>query len=319
MEGRSEVIAFLLCVATIVNIFAIVALLRSKRLSYNIRIFSINLAISDVATSITGFIVIIDKGSLVSEEMKDDCLMKLLTIYSMMWLYFTSSFIITAVGIDRFISIAYPYRYLQSISDKRGRIIRICGLIWAISFLVVVFHDLENDRRLYFCASRGYTDNKVVFFGFQYSKLRVIGFTNLCILIINIVTYVAIFAHIWRQKSEVRNRQYSTLGKLLTFTIAYAFLHGPLNTTTVISGLFDTSSFDVTKVTIRFKVVVIISLVAIVVDPILYVWRYTDCRLQMMMLLCHWNQSCVEKLRRKQSEFYSSYIINCPTERERSV
>ena len=78
--------------------------------------------------------------------------------------------------------------------------------------------------------------------------------------------------------------------------MAYTFLHGPYNLTTIVIGLIVDNSWDYSFV---IRTDVVISSLAIVVDPILYVWRYTDCRIQMMMLLCHCNPAQRDKWRRK--------------------
>ena len=85
-------------ISAIVNTLAIVALFRSKRLSYNIRIFSVNLAVTDVMASIAGIFVIVVGGNITSDIMADDCLQKLLGIYVITWMYFVSSFMINVHG-----------------------------------------------------------------------------------------------------------------------------------------------------------------------------------------------------------------------------
>ena len=306
MDLRIIVINCLLIVSLVVNIFAVVALLRSRKLSRNIKIFSINLAVTDVMQSVAGGFVNAIGGNITSDVMGDNCLSDLLGKYVILWMYFVSSFLITAMGMDRFVSILFPFRYLEFISHKSERIIRACILFWMFSFGIIVSYDIENDGRLFLCINGKYTE-RVIFTGLQHSKLMVVGFTNLCILITNIITYSAISIHIWKQRTTHKRRQYSTFGKLLAFTVVYAFLHGPLNLTTIVIGLFGDTTLDYS---VLIHTVVVISSVAVVVDPVLYVWRYTDCRIQMMIMLCHCNEAWKDHLKRKQDTLYSSYIIN---------
>ena len=297
-------------ISAIVNTLAIVALFRSKRLSYNIRIFSVNLAVTDVMASIAGIFVIVVGGNITSDIMADDCLQKLLGIYVITWMYFVSSFMITSMGVDRFASILYPFRYLEVVANRKERIVRACILFWLISLGVVVSFDIENGGRLYLCIS-GEHKEETIFFGLQHSKLRFIGCINLCILFTNIFTYSAIILHIWKKRKALHQHgEYSTLVKLLAFTVAYTFLHGPYNLTTIVIGLIVDNSWDYSFV---IRTDVVISSLAIVVDPILYVWRYTDCRIQMMMLLCHCNPAQKDKWRRKQNSFYGTYGISTVT------
>ena len=296
----------LLCTALLFNIIAITALVRSKRLSYNIRIFSINLAVSDVGTIIACLIVTRSGDNLDAYDMNENCLQKILVNYTVMWSYFTSSFLVTAMGIERFVSVVYPYKYLDIMSSRRRLITHICIALWVTSLVVVIFHDIENNGRLYLCASQRYVTSAMKF-GFQHSSLRVVGSSNLLIFVTNVATYTGILTHIWRKTSEVTRTQYSTLLKLLAFAVAYAVLHGPFNLTSVVVGIFDLRNMIPSS---AIQTVMTFTLLAIIVDPILYAWRYTDCRMQMLKILCYCNRSFVRKLQRKQNDFYSSYVIN---------
>ena len=147
-------------------------------------------------------------------------------------------FYVTAMGVDIFVSIAYPYKYLDFISNKKGRIIGVCVLLWTIALLVVVCHDIVNSSRLFYCAI-GSEIGEEFLLGIQNSNLRVIGVINICILITNLATYIAILVKIWKQPSEVRNQENSALRKILAFAVTYAFLHGPFNITTALVGVFN--------------------------------------------------------------------------------
>ena len=305
MEIRALIQILLVGISLALNIFAIVALYKSKNLSYNIRIFSVNLAITDIVTSVIGGLFLVVNGELVFETTKEDCFQTVSGIYFVTYMYLTSSLIVTAMGIDRFVSIAYPYKYLDFISNKKGRIIRVSVLLWAIALVVIVCHDIVNNSRLFHCAI-GSEIGEEFLIGIQNSNFHVLGLTNLCILITNLATYIAILAKLWKQPSEVRNRENAALGKILAFAASYALLHGPFNITTVLVVFND----GLTPSPTIFKVLVTISLLGIIVDPILYAWRYIDCRLQMLMLLCHCNRSYMDKLRQKRNDFYGSYVIN---------
>ena len=203
-----------------------------------IRIFSVNLAITDNVTSMIGGMFLVINGELVYETTKEDCFQTALGLYLILYLYLTSSFTVTAMGVDIFVSIAYPYKYLDFISNKKGRIIGVCVLLWTIALLVVVCHDIVNSSRLFYCAI-GSEIGEEFLLGIQNSNLRVIGVINICILITNLATYIAILVKIWKQPSEVRNQENSALRKILAFAVTYAFLHGPFNITTALVGVFN--------------------------------------------------------------------------------
>ena len=306
METRTLIQMLLLCISLALNILAIVALYRSKHLSYNIRIFSVNLAITDIVTSVMAGMFLVIYGELIFETTREDCFQAAFGIYSIVYLYLTSSFTVTAMGIDRFVSIAYPYKYLDIISNKKGRIIGVCVMLWVIALVVIVSHDIVNNSRMFHCMI-GSEIGEQFHIGFQNSNIRLIGLTNLCILITNMATYMAILTKIFKQSSEVRNREKSTLGKILAFAVTYALLHGPFNITTVLVGVFNDG---LAPSSAAVKVLMTITLLGIIVDPILYAWRYMDCRIQMLMLLCHCNRSYMDKLQQKRNEFYGSYVIN---------
>ena len=188
--------------------------------------------------------------------------------------------------------------------------IPVCILLWFLGFVVIFCHEVDNNWRLYFCICGIYT-REVTHVGLENSNLHAIGTTNLCILMTNVMTYSAIIGKIWKQSRNLQARHYKTLGKLLTFTIAYTFLHGPFSVTAIILMVFE-NDFDYSPV---IKIVQILLALTVFVDPILYAWRFTDCRIEMMILLCRCNRSYIEKLRRKRNDFYSSYVIDTGLER----
>ena len=305
MDLQTAIGFVFICVSLVINIFAFVALTQSKNLAYHIKIFSINLTIADIGLS-TGGIIFATKGfRMTSDTIDADCVPIIFAYYVNTLFFFVTSFLITAMGIDRYVSIVYPYRYLFFISVHKKRFIVVCILLWFLSLLVIFFHEIDNNWRLYFCMCGNYTQS-VTHVGLQFSNLHAIGTTNLCLLIVNLVTYSAIIGKIWRQTTDMRGRQYSTLSKLFTFTITYALLHGPINVITIIMMIFE-SNFDYSSV---IRIAQLLLALTMIVDPILYAWRYTDCRMEMMMLLCRWNPSYMDILRRKQNDFYSSYVID---------
>ena len=116
MDLQTSVGFFIACVSLVTNTFAIVAVIRSKRLAYNIKIFSVNLTITDIGLSIGGIIFAIKGFNMNSDIIHTDCVLIILAYYVNTWFFFVTSFFITAMGIDRFMSIVYPYRYLYFIS-----------------------------------------------------------------------------------------------------------------------------------------------------------------------------------------------------------
>ena len=313
------VLLFFLTLSLILNCFAIVVLLRSKKLSYNIRIFSINLAITDIAYAVVKFILALQTDAIVVEDVQGDCLQASFG-YLTAWFYFSASFIITAMGVDRFLSIIYPYIYLRIIANKRGRITRACILLWVVSLIVTLLHDVDNNGRMFYCLI-GRVEKGTVTLGFQKSKYRIVGLVNLCILVTNVSTYISILATIWKQPSPLRNRQMSSLGKIASFAVAYALLRGPFNLIAIVIGVFNMLNMGQAVPFSVIRAAAVLTNIAVLVDPAMYAWRYKNYRLQMMTLLCFWNNKRLQRLRQAESEYYSTYIINTrvPIVRETGV
>ena len=52
----------------------------------------------------------------VVDGIEDDCLSASLAVYMVVCFYFATSFFVTAIGLDRFISINHPFIYLRLMS-----------------------------------------------------------------------------------------------------------------------------------------------------------------------------------------------------------
>ena len=285
------------------NISSLTALIRSRTLSPNIRVLSMNLIVSNVMVCSTGITQIFLGVDMASAIMGDRCAPKLLAAFIMMATYLISLLSITAMAVDRLTAIVFPLKYLEFICANRIR--NACIFIWILSLFISTAHNIENYNRIVTCANGKYKFENISI-GIMNDSLKVIGITNLIVTTLNIVVFSSLFLYILRNKVSKGMYSVSTLRKLLVIFLAYAALYGPFCIITIIFGV---TPGEKTGLENYITTTIVISSFSYVIDPFLYAWRYKMCRLHIMKILCFFRKTKVEKLSRTLNDFYCTYTI----------
>ena len=308
MNSRREIhytLTFIvLCVSMIMNISSLIALIRSRTLSPNIRVLSMNLIVSNVIVCSGGITQIFLGVDMASSNMDDRCAPKLLASYIMMVTYLISLLSITAMAVDRLAAIVFPLKYLEFICANRIR--NACIFIWILSLLISTSHHIENSNRIITCANGKYKFENVSI-GIMNDSLKVIGITNLIVTTLNIVIFSLLFLYILRNKVSMGVYSFSILRKLLVIFLAYAALYGPFCIITIIVGV---TPGEKTGLKHYITTTIVIAAFAYVIDPFLYAWRYKMCRLHIMKILCFFRKTKVEELSTALNDYYCTYTIN---------
>ncbi|KAK3104808.1 hypothetical protein FSP39_010706 [Pinctada imbricata] len=301
VEFRKYVVVGVFFISFVINAIALEALRRSRKLSYNVRILSINMVIADLILCASCIVFFFFAKSTTGIRMDENCMMTYIMAAACFWTYFATSFLVTAMAVDRFISLKFPFQYLKIVSEKRCK--TSCYVIWIVSLLLATLFHVENREKFHQCYHELYKNNTYLT-GLDNSSFITVGVTNLIILLINLFAYAAIIILVFRKKTFVSQGQRSLLQKLWTISLAYAILHGPFNLLTIVIAVFgihENSTF--------IHVVILITSFVVFIDPILYTWRYKTCRYQVMMMLGCCCKGRVDAIRQRNNQFYCTYVI----------
>ena len=311
MNTRGDALRILtlivLIVSVIMNISSLIALIRSRTLSPNIRVLSMNLIVSNVIVCSGRIIQTTMEVDMASATMDDRCAPKLLATFIMMVTYLISLLSVTAMAVDRLAAIVFPLKYLEFICANRIR--NACIFIWILSVLISTSHHIENSNRIVTCVNGRYEFENVSI-GIMNDSLKVIGITNLIVTTLNIVVFSLLFLYILRNKVSMGVYSISILRKLLVIFLAYAALYGPFCIITIIVGVTPGEKAGLKH---YITTTIVIAAFAYVIDPFLYAWRYKMCRLHIMKILCFFRKTKVEELSRTLNDFYCTYTIKSKT------
>ena len=307
MNTRGDALRILtlivLTVSVIMNTSSLIALIRSRTLSPNIRVLSMNLIVSNIIVCSGRIIQTTMEVDMASATMDDRCAPKLLATFIMMVTYLISLLSITAMAVDRLAAIVFPLRYLEFICANRIR--NACIFIWILSLVISTSHHIENYNRIVTCANGVYKFENISI-GIVNDNLKVIGITDFIVTTLNIVVFSLLFLYIFKNKISKGVYSVSILRKLLVIFLAYAALYAPFCIITIIVGATPGEKAGLKN---YITTTILIASFAFVIDPFLYAWRYKMCRLHIMKTVCFFRKTKVEELSRTLNDFYCTYTI----------
>ena len=310
MDITSFLISVFMFVCVTMNVCAFIALKRSRTLSPNIRILSMNLVLSNLVfctVPIVLFLLGKEFNSYWEDVMTEDCLARLILNFLIEMTYLVTVFTVTAMEIDVFIAIVFPFNYLAFLGGNRMTI--VCAVIWSSGFLVVLLHSIVNSHLIASCVNAEYLSASISMGYFDQNYL-VIGITNFFILILNVLLFSSLLLYLKHKKFKERLHQISVLRKLSAIFVAYLILYGPFCIFTIFTIIipYERSTLEPFS-----NISVMIGSLAFIVDPVLYAWRYKMCRLHMMRMVCFFRKTKVEKITRTLNEHYCTYTIDAAT------
>ena len=294
LESTIRVTCFLTCVlfTLLVNMLAFIALYNCKRMSDNIRIMTINLCVSDMLFSINLFILIIG-----SQLECTSCIIVSIQRLITSTLYFVSMFTVTAMVIDRTLSLVWCMQYYNIVTKGRVKCGSIC--IWLLAS-VLVFADFK----MHSCVVYKETYN--------YRYLLVVP---VC-CVINIVCYSVTLRTIYKMHLKIKQmhisrvlqrnlyHNYRTVFKVTILTsvflvctlpyyidymlITFGVQYGQTIFTNIFSYLLASNSL---------------------INPFIYAGRFSECRIEMLKLVCSCSKSQKEKYNRKGKLVAATFLV----------
>lgn len=265
-----------------INFIAIILLYKSKKLNFSIRIPALQMAISDTTL---GLVLCLPNTIMHNSTL---CLSKR---YFIMVFYLVGALTISLMNADRFFSLQFPFYYSTTVT--KGRVIAVCTTWWIIGFLLPAFEK--------------YCDQVIVLQDREPIQWSFIVFSG--IVFVNILEYCFVIK--FMQKSFVSTRLKGNrkgVVKVTLFTGCFVLCTFP-------SLLLNAIMSFTSKPELQFldglrSILNMIALMNSLLNPILYCALFTECRFQLINLLCFWNESLMEKNKAKRNLFYCSYDMS---------
>lgn len=278
------------------NLVAILVLYRCTRLIFQIRILSLNLAVTDF---LTGFVL-----ALPNTIIYDKFLCDIKKFPSFIFLN-ASLLIITIMNIDRYFAFAFAMRYYSFITKKL--MIGVSALVWMLSFCLTygMFFDFDDQyglscEPLVYCPrNKVSTTSRSVLFGFVVMNFVIFGY------------FLHEMRHLWFQGNlnQVFNhhRKPSRTVRKISLIVGL-FLVGFFPFITLYA-------FPILDMTVGIgKYIYLLTAFLLVFNsackPVIYVLRFTEARYQLKKLVCFWNKKWIESIDKKHNQWSATYEIN---------
>jgi hypothetical protein len=311
------------------NILAIIVLIRSTRLIYQVRILSINLAITDC---LAGLVLSLPDYTF------GDCNLKK---------YFTAPFFnvslitVTLFNIDRCCSQKFALRYYQIVTSNVLKI--ACLLSWFVGMLAtyMMFFDPSHPLGIY-CGLMSLSTYNFVAYSAKTFQLLIILSNMFMYIYFSLSLYiraksvsVPVIKTISRSSENIESQnvqparkpsrkpntgnghsfrnQAMVAKKLAVITGFFLFCCTPYFLLQVIPNV------DYSRGPKRFLFAFTGGLMFInsAINPCLYVWRFTEARYQLRRMLYCWSAGKLRKLEVERKSFFATYQINISTSENR--
>ena len=278
------------------NAISIALLWKCSRLPFQIRILTLNLAISDI---LTGFFLALP-NTLLYETYQCD-----IKKYPCFLFINVSLLIVTMMNMDRCFVFAFAMRYYTYITERL--LVKLCILAWGFGFVLTYGMFFGYDAPL------GLSCELMAFL-----PKNVISMTFRCVIILIVVLNFLMFGYLVHhmRKSLLKvhaendnlfsKRQSRTVRKISVFTGVFLASFSPFMI------IYTFPVFDITSKVGKSIYTVSSSLVLLnsACNPVFYVWRFTEPRYHMKKLLCFWNKGLVAIIDHEHNQNTASYEIN---------
>ena len=283
----------------IMNLISLVILFQCKKMAFQVRTFTIQLAITDV---VSGFLTSM-VGLHISTYSFVTCRM---SYHSHMVIGIMTTFTITAMAGDRFLALCFPFRYHQIVTSKRVMYLSIT--LWGLSLACSLLSLIWMDTSIY--NGCNYIETVIGRYGFRmYASLWGL------VIILNVCFYAGIlWAMVCKNRgngssvngggNEQARLQRIILTKMLAITGLFVVTYFP----SLIMMFFMALDYDNRKkyVTMYF-VFVLLSFTNSILNPVVYVWRYPECRYKLLFYCNFWSQERQDRLKERMNRYNATY------------
>lgn len=286
------------------NTLALIILFKCKKMNYQIKLMSTNLAVTDLVAGLT-----ILGDSVLAPALPEGLCRPLLYLYS---LSVIASFLtITGMLVDRFVSLYYPFQY--NYFFRRERWPAILAGIWlaGIVLTLVNYYDgfaVYEVRSTFICANSVMVGK---------SGLAIVTVIFCLLVIVNSLLYLFMYIKIYKmsqltiifpyQQRSLKSHS-KILFKLSAITGSFMCLYLPQILLNVV-GLFITAAPSMQRTFLTMQSFAgFLILFNSFINPFLYVWWFTECRYTFLMMVCRCNKKRWKQYENYKKQFYVSFL-----------
>ncbi|KAJ8313815.1 hypothetical protein KUTeg_008376 [Tegillarca granosa] len=213
---------------------------------------------------------------------------------------FVDAFIsfITIFAIDGFLCLRFAMRYFQVITKRSINF--ICLAAWIISFKATVLAHVGGFKRTFAC----------ICFDNRGHAMISLFYRNLCFLTI-IILYIYIFWHIRQQNQKITkmgNHQVKNIRPAIKISaiVGIVFvMYIPKSMFLIYSMLSGSFIHDSLVI---FTPLVYIEKLNSMINPVMYVWRFRECRMHVIKTFCWFSKHMTKKAREINYELNGTFL-----------
>ncbi|VDI26656.1 olfactory receptor 2M4-like [Mytilus galloprovincialis] len=274
--------------------FAMFLISKCKNVQKSVKILVSNLCIIDIIAGLWGFVRAQFRFHMIDKKIT--CMLDVLFTTCVLNV---SALLVSAIAIDRYTSVFRPMTYTQ-IVNKRV-LATVCCVFWALGAIIAVI-------ALY--SEFAYTDDigcelrmsQKEVFPWLLVVLRVV-----CIFIITF-TYSRMYAKIVSlgkvYSSEIKRRELRSIAKILIIVSPHLILH------TCYVFIFFLK--PVLKIQNAISTISLIYTSIILLDALIYVFRFKECRINMAIYLCCCRKEYRDRKIKQRTLLYGTFLDGNP-------
>lgn len=286
------------CLLVIENVIAIVILYRCTRLNFQIRLLSINLALTDLMTG-----VMLSMPLHLQRYGEENCEFK--KYFSFLFVN-TSLLTITMFNLDRCFVFWFAMRYYTYITKRL--VVKLCISMWCASFLITYLMFFNFSGPLGIQCSFMYTLEKNI--------INILGKSLILFFILsNLIMYGYLLFYFKNRMKKIfdvnsaggqtPNNQSQVVLKLSVITGTFLAMFTPF----IITLTFPILDYSKSSGILVHNVTASLMVLNSAVNPILYVWRFKEPRYLLQRMFCFFNTKYLIKLNERYNENTASYSL----------
>lgn len=288
---------------SVMNMLAIVILFRCRRMRYQIRLMSTNLAATDLLTGLT---ILLD--SMLSPVLPEGLCRTLLYMYSVSVI--VSFQTITGMLCDRFLALYFPFKYDYYFTREKWNGLVVSIWVLGILLAIINYHDgfgIFQNRDAAICINAVMVGK---------TGLTIVTLIFCVSIIVDIFLYLFMFIKLHQMSRATKNSAYqcgsfrsqaTVLIKLSAIIGSFMVLYLPQILLNVVGLLTTSPSTQKTILTVQSFTGFFILLNSFL-NPFLYVWNYTECRYTFLTLVCYCNKKRRDQYKNQKKQFFVSFL-----------
>ena len=286
-------------IVMIMNIVAVLVLLRCHKMKFQIRIFTIQLAVADLLFGLSIVLV----GLRFSFLSPVTCRMN---FHFSLLLHFVSFLTITCMSGDRCLAVCMPFKYHRIASVTRVKFLAVSLWVSSVSmsliFLALMKPDILESLECDYIEHLGKT-------GFRF-----IAIIYTAVIVVNMSFFVGIVWALFLRKNTTgplnnnareihMKEQKRILLKILGILVLFLATVGPGIVMAIVIGI----EYNRKKYETPFFATGMLGICNSFLSPVIYVWRYPECRYMLLIYCNFWNQEKQDRLRGEMNRYMASY------------